>query len=68
MVENLQVVGISESESSSGEKERYAMVEDLKTELTYFLNEGDTILNVMVKQIKENSLVLEYQQETIELR
>jgi len=71
MIENLQVVGISwTGKQGQDEKqgERFAMVEDLKSQLTYFLSEGDTVLQMTVKKIKDESVILEYEGQEIELR
>lgn len=65
MVEALKVVGISWSETK---KDRYVMLEDTKQELTYFLQEGDKVLELTVKEIFSDNVELSSGKETITLR
>ncbi len=65
MVQGLKLAGISWSPDSH---DRYAMIEDAKTQLTYFLQENDMFLNLVVKEINEESIVLGFGSEEIELR
>ncbi len=62
---DLRVAGISWAEDP---KQRYAMIEDGKTKVTYFLLEGDKILSCIVKAINKDKVILEYMGEEIELR
>lgn len=65
LVTNLKVVGLSWSEQPN---DRFVMLEDTKASLTHFLKEGDKILNLVVKRIKQESVILGYSEEEIELR
>lgn len=65
LTDNLRIVGISWGEESG---ERFAMAEDTQKDVTYFLQEGDMILNLEVKRISENKVTLGYRDEEIVLR
>ena len=65
MIGDLQLVGISWGE---GNKEKFAMVEDKKSNITYYLQEGDKILDVKVKKIGEESVIFASDAGEVELR
>ena len=44
-----------------------AIVEDVKTEQTYFLSTGDTVKNAKVLEIKEDRVIFEYNNSKVEL-
>ena len=62
MAEDLSLVGISWYK-----QEPLAMIEDKKEKKTYFLKEGDNIKSFKVKQILKNSVILSFEDETLEL-
>jgi hypothetical protein len=65
LTDNLKVTGISWSENV---KECFVMVEDIKKEVTYFLQEGDQILNLTVNEIARDKVILDYQGEEVVLQ
>jgi len=46
----------------------FRMVEDIKKDMTSFLRVGDSISGLTVAEIREDSIVLQYEKERIELR
>jgi hypothetical protein len=62
---NLKLVGISWDEERN---DRYAMVEDVQTNLTYYVKEGDFVLEFLVKEISERQIVLSHQNNDIRLQ
>ena len=65
LIKNLKIVGISWSEKK---KDRYVMIEDTKAQLTYYLQEGDKVSTLIVKEIFEDKAVLAHKEEEVELR
>ena len=65
IVKDLKVVGISWDENK---KQSFAMVEDLSKQVTYFLREGDSVLNLVVKKVDDEGLILMYGQEEVTLK
>ena len=65
LVKDLRLVGISYSPATN---ESYVMVENIKTELTYILQEGDTIANFVIEQILSDKVVMRIGGETVELK
>jgi len=64
MVKDFHVVGISWADDR---KERFVMIEDGRTHITYYLREGDKILDLTVKRIYEDKVVISYKNEEVEL-
>jgi hypothetical protein len=65
LVKNLKIAGLSLLPETG---ERFAMIEDTSTGITYFLKEGDTLLNFNVSGILPDSVVLKYGNDEIKLR
>lgn len=65
MIDNLKISGISRDEETG---ERFAIAEDRERKITYFLQEGDKILDFTVKNIFDNRVVFLYQDQEITLR
>jgi len=63
--DNLRMVGISWSENTN---DRYAMIEDILTKITYYVQEGDIILEFAVKEIGEKKIILTYKGKEIPLQ
>lgn len=63
--DNLKIVGISWSEDAT---KRFAMIENIEKDVTYFLQEKDKILNLIVKDISKDKVILSYQDEEIILQ
>ena len=66
LTEKLKLTGISIHPDDS--KRTFCMIEDLEKNITTFLKEGDTISGLRVSTIKEDSVILQYQDEKIEIR
>jgi hypothetical protein len=66
LTENLKLTGISIHPEDSNRT--FCMIEDLGKSITTFLKEGDTISGLRVSAIKEDSVILQYQDEKIEIR
>lgn len=66
LTENLKLTGISIHPEDSNRT--FCMIEDLEKSITTFLKEGDTISGLRVSAIKEDSVILQYQDEKIEIR
>ena len=64
MVKDFHVVGISWADDR---KERFVMIEDGRTHITYYLREGDKILDLTVKRIYEDKVVISYKNKEVEL-
>jgi len=62
MAEDLSLVGISWHQ-----QQPLAMIEDKNANKTYFLKQGDTIKSFKIKQILKNSVILSFEDETLEL-
>jgi len=65
MASNLRLVGISWSDDPA---KRFVMVEDTSIELTYYLQEGETILNFNVDKISMEKVTLSHDGKEIQLR
>jgi len=66
LTQNLRLVGISVS--PEGAEKTFCMLEDLKKDMTSFVRVGDTVMGMKVAEIREDSILLEYGGEQIELR
>ncbi|MDD5439220.1 MAG: hypothetical protein WC592_06435 [Candidatus Omnitrophota bacterium] len=65
MAKSLRLAGISWAENM---KERYVMIEDIAAKVTYFLQEGDRISGLTVKNIYRDRVTLGAADDTIDLR
>jgi len=65
VIVNLKLVGLS---PSVGGMESYVMIENTKTEITYFLREGDTIEKLKVDKIMDDRILLKDKVQTRELK
>ncbi|MDD4957052.1 MAG: hypothetical protein PHH49_06345 [Candidatus Omnitrophica bacterium] len=65
MTKDLKLVGIS---WSPDENERYAMIEDSKVMVTYYAQEGDKVLQFIVKEITKDFITLGYGEDEVTLR
>ncbi len=63
--ENMKLVGISPDYAGG---ESYAMIEDTKSETTFFLKEGETISGLTVRKIRDDKIILTDGTEEVELR
>jgi len=66
MTENLRLTGISFNPHNS--EEASCMVEDIAKNITTFLRVGDEISGLRVEHIKEDHIILKFQDETVEIR
>lgn len=66
LTENLKLTGISVNPDDPNRT--FCMIEDLEKNITTFLKEGDMISGLRVGTIKEDSVILQYQDEKIEIR
>jgi hypothetical protein len=66
ITKDLKLTGISLNPANPAET--FCMVEDIKKGMTSFLKVGDTINGLNVEDIKQDSVVLGYQKERIEVR
>lgn len=62
----LKLTGISYNPEESARA--FCMIEDIEKNITSFLREGDLLGSLRVKKIREDSVLLESQGETVELR
>lgn len=65
LAKSLRVAGISWAEDI---KDRYVMIEDVSSKITYFLKEGDKVLGIDVKNIYKDHISLSYMNDAMELR
>ncbi|MFH1768720.1 MAG: hypothetical protein ABH858_06145 [Candidatus Omnitrophota bacterium] len=65
LIRGLRVVGISWDKDNKG---RFVMLEDIKTQATYPLREGEALFNITVKEIFQDKVVVTYMEEEAELR
>ncbi|HPS20036.1 MAG TPA: hypothetical protein PKY78_03480 [Candidatus Omnitrophota bacterium] len=67
LAQNLKIVGLSWFPEKS---QRFAMIEDSNTGITYFLAEGDSLLSFVVYKIGKSSVTLRYRggEQEVELR
>jgi len=66
MTENLRLTGISVHPTDP--RRTFCMIEDLEKNITTFLKLGDTISGLRVSEINQDSVILKYQDEVIEIR
>lgn len=66
MTKDLKLTGISYNPEMPDRA--FCMIEDLSKSVTLFLRAGDHVLGMKVQKINPNTVVLEYQEETIEIR
>lgn len=66
IADKLRLTGISVHPTD--DSRTYCMIEDVEKDLTTFLRVGDTISGLSVAQIKQDSILLAYKDETIEIR
>jgi type II secretory pathway component PulC len=64
-VSNLKMVGISWAEDRL---KRYAMIEDAQSKITYYVQEGDALLEFIVKEIREKQIILSYKGSEVRLQ
>lgn len=65
IAKSLRVAGISWAEDV---KDRYVMIEDMPSKVTYFLKEGDKVSGVSVSNIYKDHVSLAYMNDSMELR
>lgn len=65
MVKGLHLVGVSWSDNV---KERFVMIEDTEKKITYYLREGEKILNLTIKRIYPDKVIISYKNEEVVLR
>lgn len=63
--QNLKLVGISWSEDSEN---RYVMMEDMNTDLTYYVREGEKFLDFRVKEVAREYVTITSNGEELDLR
>ena len=66
ITKDLKLTGISVNPTDPART--FCMVEDVKKDMTSFLKKGDTINGLSVAEIKQDSIILSYEKERIELR
>lgn len=62
---DLKLVGIAWSEN---EEERYAMIEDMSTQLTYYVREKERFLDFSIEGIEQQHVTIESRGEELKLR
>ena len=62
----MKLTGISVNPTDPSQT--FCMIEDVEKNITTFLKVGDSILGLKVANIREDSIILQYQGETIEVR
>lgn len=66
ITKDLKLTGISANPADPAQT--FCMVEDVKKDMTSFLKVGDTINGLNVAEIKQDSVILSYEKERIEIR
>lgn len=66
MTKKLKLTGISVNPSDTART--FCMIEDIEKNLTSFLKVGDSISGLKVVKINQDSVILKYQEEEIEIR
>ncbi len=66
MTENLRLTGISVHPTDA--RKNFVMLEDLEKDITTFLKVGDSISGLKVDEIRPDTVVLRYRDETVEIR
>lgn len=65
LVQDLRLVGIA---PASEQEETYAMIENTKTETTFFLKEGETLKGLTIEKILQNKIILTDGVQSVELQ
>ncbi|MBF0216180.1 MAG: hypothetical protein HQL30_04200 [Candidatus Omnitrophica bacterium] len=65
LAKNLKISGLA---WVPGTRDRFALIEDTKTGITYFLQKGDTISSLVVDDILDDKVILKHMSEEIILR